>query len=826
MLFARFSIGLKLLILSTLPLLLLVVLLFNEGKSFYETTKNSHQTEVVTKFALELDNIAHQHALERGLTASFLSSNGTKNKDEILKQRKKVDQSVNQLSNYMSTHQRDLQNINTNAYELIDLLKQTKIVRGKVDHLRNDNNAFDYYSSVNKKTIDTIYRLTTFVEDNSLRSELNSMVLMLWLKERTSQSRGALNGVYSKGTVTIEVYTQIYTFIKDFDNRLELLINSRTFHTKAALIELVQLPFFAQINTIQNAFLSQSTQLNNIQGPTPEQWFPQATRRIEAIKAIVDDQVSYTLNESNQTLAQSQRFLIVSSIIIISFILGLIFLSYYISYNISSRILNIDTLLTSSINKNDLSTKIDVQGNDEISHIAKGINSYIGWLKEVVSDVEENALEYEYLANHDPLTKLANRSLFFSRLTHLTEQLHRYDRHHAILYIDLDFFKKINDEYGHIIGDKVLKKFATILDNKVRTTDTVARIGGDEFAVILEEITPDKAHLVLQKLLEEMETPFLIDNLMLNISISIGMTIFPNEAPQNATVLLKQADHALYVAKRSGRRQYQNFDKALKIEYEENTQLEIDLEHAIGNQEIFPYFQPQYCLHTHKIVGLEALARWQHPKKGFIPLNKFIPFAEKLSLITLLTESIMMQVSTNLSSFIDIVPDLKIAINISGSECSNPHILHLTQKLIKENHIKPEQIELEITESVLIDKPEFSIDMLTALHDLGVRIAIDDFGTSYSSLSYLTALPIDVLKIDMSFVQGIGINPQQEIVIKVIIDLAKRLSLKVLAEGIETQAQADFLVENGCDYAQGYFYSKPCSPQHIIELLDLNHLEA
>ena len=843
MLFARLSINFKLIFLTALPLLLLSLFLSREAINLYSIQKNSYQTTVIIEFVSTLDNIAHQHALERGLTAGFLGSNGIRGKDKMLQQRKKSDQSVDALKHFINIRQRDLKNINTintNVDKLLDLLKQKKLVREKVDQLINDHNAFTYYSSVNKKVIDTIDLLTTFVKDNTLDSmdllsvfvgentlndDLNNMVKMLWLKERASQSRGTLHGVYEKGTATVEVYTNAYTYINNFDITLDLLINNRNFHTKAALIKLSKMLTFTQISIIENNFLNQSNQLDNVQGPLPEKWFTVATQRVEAISAVIYEQESYILNESQQLLVQSQRYLIVGSIIMVAVILALIFLSYYIALNISSRIRNINNLLTYSINHNDLTVKIKEYGDDEITYIAKGINRYISWVKGVVNRIEEISSEREYLANHDPLTRLANRSLFFSRLTHLTQPLNHYDRHHAILYIDLDFFKKINDEYGHAVGDKVLQEFAKILVRQVRTEDTISRLGGDEFAIILEDITSEKACSISRKLLRAMKTPLLIDDLNLDISITIGMTFFPQEGFQDPTDLLKQADQALYSAKESGRQQYRCFDKRLQKTYEENTQLENDLKDAIKNQEIVPHFQPQYCLQTQTMVGLEALARWKHPEKGFIPPNKFIPIAEKLSLMTLLTESMMTQAVTHLLSFIAIEPKLKIAINISGSDCSNPHIAHLTKKLIKENHLKPQQIEFEVTESVLIEKPDLSIEMLTALHNLGISIAIDDFGTEYSSLSYLTALPIDVLKIDMSFIQGIGINPQQEIVIKVIIDLAKRLSLCVLAEGIETQAQADFLIENGCDYAQGYLYSKPCSPKDIIKLLELNQVK-
>jgi diguanylate cyclase (GGDEF)-like protein len=586
MLFSRLSINLKLLILSALPLLLLVLFLFREGNNFYSIRKNSYQTKLIIELSLELGNIAHQHALERGLTAGYLGGYGAKRKDEMLKQRKKSDQSVNELSIFMDIHQSVLINISANIDEIVDLLKHKKLVRVKVDKLADAHNAFTYYSSVNKKIIDTIDLLTTFIEDdtlntinllsigdNTLHGGLNSVVEMLWLKERTSQTRGALYSVYAKGTATIDTYTRVYRYVKDYDDTLELLINNRTFHTKASLTEFSKMPVFTQVSTIHNEFLNQSSQLYKIQGPLPEKWFVLATEHIDALNAIIYVQKSYILNKSQHIFAQSQRYLIVGIIIMMAVISVLLFLSYYIALNISSRIHNINNLLTLSISNNDLTVKVDEYGNDEVTHIAKGINRYLSWVKDVVNKIEVISSEREYLANHDPLTKLANRNLLFSQLAHLTDPLHHYERHHAILYIDLDFFKTINDKYGHAIGDKVLQKFAKRLLNNVRATDTVARLGGDEFAIVLEEINSEKAYLVSQKLLEDMKKPLLIDNMILNISISIGMTFFHTKESQDPKDLLKQADQALYKAKKSGRQQYQCFDKTPQTANEENTGL-------------------------------------------------------------------------------------------------------------------------------------------------------------------------------------------------------------------------------------------------------------
>ena len=821
MLLDRLSIRLKLMLLSILPLLLLAAFIIFEGEALYTAKKNSQQTEFIIGLALQLEDVSHEFAIERGLTEQFLASNGRVGQEKTRQQRKTSDQSFDRLGKFISQHQHDLsglKGIHTKADQLRDLIEIRDAVRKKTDQLSGVHTAFSYYSLVNNQTIGLVDFITTFIRNTTVRRELQHTVEIMWIEERASQSRGALHGVYQKSIATISDYTRIHTFIKKFDHRLELLLNNRSFHTKADLHALTKNLIFMKVNSIQNEFLEQINHLNTIRGPATEQWFSLATQRIASIRTIINKQASYTLNEAQKMAAQSQRRLIVGSIIMFLVIITLLSLSYYIARNISDRIHNINTLLTRSIETDDLSIRIDEQGNDEVAHIAQGINRYISWQKDVVSNIKEISLKQEHLANHDPLTNLANRSLFFSRLTHLTDQLQRHDRHHAILYIDLDFFKQVNDGHGHSIGDRVLQLFSKRLVHSIRKGDTPARIGGDEFAVVLEEITPDKAQLVSQKILDAMKRPFLIDNLRLNVSVSIGMTFFPDEGLQTPNALLQQADKALYDAKNAGRQQYRYFDNTLKREYADNQQLENDLAQAIANEEVFPHFQPQYCLQTQKIIGLEALARWQHPERGFIPPSKFIAVAERLSLITLLTESMIKQVANYLPAFTDIDPELKIAINISGSECSNPHILHLIQDLIKEKNINPKQIELEVTESILIEHPESSIKILTTLSNLGISIAIDDFGTGYSSLSYLTDLPIDILKIDRSFVEGIGVNPQQEIVIQVIIDLAKRLSLKVIAEGVETPAQAEFLAENGCDYGQGYFYSKPLPAQAIAKL--------
>lgn len=434
------------------------------------------------------------------------------------------------------------------------------------------------------------------------------------------------------------------------------------------------------------------------------------------------------------------------------------------------------------------------------------------------------AIEHEHLAHHDELTQLVNRNLFFNRLTQLIKSLQRHDRHHAILYIDIDYFKKINDKYGHYIGDMLLKEVASRLLATIQASDTAARLGGDEFAIILENVDEKSASDIAQQILYQMEEPFFIECLSISISVSIGFTLFPSEGLNDAQGILKQADDALYQAKHNGRKCYFNFNSDNKNSHIETLNLENDFTLALRSKQIFPFYQAQYCLHTGNIIGFEALARWNHPNKGFISPEIFIPFAEKLSLISTVTETMLKRASADLAIWSNTHPSLKIAINISANECANYQLLNHIKHMIQHAQIQAEQLQLEVTESVLINQPALSIDILNSLHELGVSIAVDDFGTGYSSLSYLTELPIDTLKIDMSFVQGIGVNTQKEVIIKVIIDLAKRLSLKVIAEGVETQEQAHFLKEHQCDIVQGYLYAKPCNYKECHNVLSKNLL--
>jgi diguanylate cyclase (GGDEF)-like protein len=410
-----------------------------------------------------------------------------------------------------------------------------------------------------------------------------------------------------------------------------------------------------------------------------------------------------------------------------------------------------------------------------------------------------------------------NRALFFNRLNHQLERIQRHAEGSAILYIDIDSFKSINDTYGHEFGDSVLKGFAQRLSESVRSCDTISRLGGDEFVMLLENLDQANAHLVSQKILKSFDRPLLIDSSNLYVTVSIGMKFF-KAGNLTANQLLVQADQALYVAKHEGKKTYRNYNVSMQKVNDENLSLEHDFLIALRKGQIVPYYQPKYCVNTGKINGFEVLARWPHRSRGFIPPNIFVPCAEKLSIIFELTEQILNRSCEDHVLLKKKFAGATISVNVSASICSSPNLISMVDNAVRKNGLDYSELELEVTETAFMANPLKSIEILGAINAAGIKIAVDDFGKGYSSLSYLTELPIDILKIDMDFVKGIGMSMPKESVVKVIIDLSKKLGFAVVAEGVETAEQLVFLKEHSVDLVQGYYFSKPMSLADCLQL--------
>nr|WP_321267925.1 EAL domain-containing protein [uncultured Sulfurimonas sp.] len=423
-------------------------------------------------------------------------------------------------------------------------------------------------------------------------------------------------------------------------------------------------------------------------------------------------------------------------------------------------------------------------------------------------------------AHHDSLTGLPNRTLFNDRLEKAIQTAKRNKTKIALLFIDLDHFKEINDSLGHNYGDEILKSVSKKLDATIRDEDTLARLGGDEFTIILEELSHTQdASKIANKILDSLSQAFIVANHTLYVSCSIGISIYPDDG-LSALNLLKFADSAMYKAKDEGRNNYQYYNSSMTELAFERVVMETSLRMALKNEEFVVFYQPQINGATDKLIGMEALVRWQHPTMGLVSPIKFISLAESTGLIVELDRYVMKTAMTQVANWYKsgLNPGI-LAINLTIQQLKQDDFVYVLQNLIKETGCKAEWLELEVTENQIMTNPDEAIKILEQISDMGIELAIDDFGTGYSSLAYLKRLPIDKLKIDQAFIRNLPDDEEDSAIAKAIIALGQSLYLKVIAEGVETKAQKDFLIENECENIQGYFYSKALPTKEIEVLL-------
>lgn len=424
-----------------------------------------------------------------------------------------------------------------------------------------------------------------------------------------------------------------------------------------------------------------------------------------------------------------------------------------------------------------------------------------------------------YLAHHDILTDLPNRASFSERLQGEVKRAKRSHHRVAVLFIDLDRFKIINDTLGHDVGDRVLQTAAERLVCNLRASDTVARLGGDEFAILLPEVaTIDEVAMITEKLLLDLAKPFYLDERELFISASIGISLYPDDS-HDPGILVKHADMAMYRAKSMGRNTYKFFAEELSNKADERLTLETHLRRALEREEFCLHYQPQLSFKSGKITGVEALLRWQRPGHGLTPPDQFIPILEETGLIVEVGEWVARTACQQLRHWHDASYPIRMAINVSSRQFNDKRLEQRICNAIEQSGVTPTFIELEITESLLMQNPGKTEQTLNNFAKRGIDLAIDDFGVGYSSLSYLRRFPLNTLKIDRTFVNDITTDPDDAAIISTIIAMAKALKLATVAEGVETQAQLDFLKGHHCDTMQGFFFSRPLPPEGIDTLL-------
>ena len=442
------------------------------------------------------------------------------------------------------------------------------------------------------------------------------------------------------------------------------------------------------------------------------------------------------------------------------------------------------------------------------------------WCLRDVTDLKRHQEELRYQAFHDTLTGLANRALVLETILHAITLAKRNDKKVAILFIDLDNFKKVNDTAGHEVGDKVLIAASERIASVLRESDLLGRLGGDEFVAVLEGVNRQRQVMAIQnRVLSIFRKPFEVDDNQYVISCSIGVSSFPQDGSEPEE-LIRKADMAMYEAKKSGKNRYHYFDESLERIALHRVLIENQLRDAIGNGDFVLHFQPKICMQDNNVLGVEALIRWQKSEGELVYPDKFIPVAEDTGLIKDLTQWVFREVCSKISSWqTTVLNNIPVSINISAIDFSDEQFITRSFGFIEQFDIDSKLLEIELTESVFFDNINQVKKIIAFLKKGNMQISIDDFGTGYSSFSYLHDLDVDYLKIDRSFVQGIQTSEKSLAIIKSIIDLGINLGIKIVAEGVETESDHQFLMDYGCHIGQGYYYARPLSEEKLFEYM-------
>ncbi|MBI5330644.1 MAG: EAL domain-containing protein [Betaproteobacteria bacterium] len=450
-------------------------------------------------------------------------------------------------------------------------------------------------------------------------------------------------------------------------------------------------------------------------------------------------------------------------------------------------------------------------------------NRYLGIASshELLSEITRRKQEeLYYLAHYDALTGIPNRMLFTDRLNQACREALRHDREVALLFVDVDRFKQVNDSMGHAFGDGLLCAIAQRLRECARESDTVARLGGDEFAILMDGVRGRvDAESLAQRLVQAMREPIRIQEREMRVSLSIGIALYPQD-DRDAGALLSKADAAMYEVKTSGRNGFRSFEPGASSYCSEKSSLEAELKRALDHGEFALCYQPQIDLARGMPVGVEALIRWVHPSRGLLAPGSFIEIAEESGLIVPIGDWVLAEACRQLQEWNrQGLPSLRMGVNISALQFRQPDFVKRVKQVLSDSGVDPACVEFELTESMVMQKASAVLDMLNELKAAGVRLSLDDFGTGFSSLGYLTRFPIDRLKIDQSFVRGVDRMPVNASIIRAIAALARSLSLQVVAEGVETEAELGVVCECGCDESQGYLHARPMSPDRLADWL-------
>jgi len=528
------------------------------------------------------------------------------------------------------------------------------------------------------------------------------------------------------------------------------------------------------------------------------------------ISDLYDDIISYLIYTSSMALIG----LAFASLILIK-----------LSKSIIRPLLQLTHLMGSVIEKNDYSIRIENNSKDEIGVLSQGFNKMLSYIEandsKLAHELSERYKAQEHLdklAYYDITTELPNRHFFHKQLDHAVERSITTEQKMVLLFLDLDNFKNVNDTAGHETGDILLRQASARLSDVLRQNDYICRIGGDEFAIIIENVTDmGGISIVAKKCIESLSNPFDIDGKMFFIGVSIGISVCPIDTVTSNELLIN-ADMAMYEAKIQGKNNYQYFNQEMNEVHSYRYQLENELRHAIDKNQLELYYQPQVLSETGTLVGYEALMRWKHPEKGLIPTGDYIPVAEETGLILPLGKWLIDTACEHARQLLDDgLKDVTIAINISGIQIREKDFINNITNALNFSGLDPDILEIELTESILMNDSELVIKKVHQLKKLGIHIAIDDFGTGFSSMNYLKSFPVTKLKIDKGFISGLPESSEDEAIVRAIIAMAHGLNINVIAEGVESLEQVQILKKYGCEMLQGYYHAKPIPFDELLQ---------
>jgi diguanylate cyclase (GGDEF)-like protein len=651
--------------------------------------------------------------------------------------------------------------------------------------------------------------MTRLQDHERLQNAVNSRTreLMKQIREREKsellqESLFKISELTNDATLHIdEFYSMVHNIVGQLINAQNFYITKYDQHSKT-----LNFVYYLDQNSTNEAFDSQPRTLGN--GFTEYIIRTGETQLLNYPKMYALYQQGETKEPQKETKSWLGVPLIHSGVVLGAMVLQ--------SYNLATTFTEQDAELLKFVSQHVASAiqRRDILEVERQSHILleQQVKLRTVALEDEIKQRKQAEEKLQHTASHDILTGLPNRTLFINLLNHaIACHKRKADLKFAVLFLDLDRFKVVNDSLGHHAGDLLLQEIAKELKVLVRDKDTVARLGGDEFVILIEDLESNhEAYDIAQRITEFLATPFTIENQSIFIGTSIGV-LFNDERYDSADIMLRDADTAMYHAKDKGKGRYEVFDSSMQKKVEHALELEADIRDGIANSEFLPYFQPIVDLKTETVVGFEALARWQSTKRGFVYPDDFIPLAEETNLVMAIDFLILEKSCLQLKQWQAICGrnDLYVSCNLYGNHFFSATLPADIEEIIQRVGIKPSQLRVELTERALLENSDLVLENMNALNMLGVKILLDDFGTGYSSLSYLHRFPIDVLKIDRSFINNVHEHDNHQAIIKTIIDLATNLNMGTVGEGIENLADAELLTAMACRYGQGYYYAKP-----------------